>query len=94
MGDLTKSDFMMMDQSEIDKLTSYQDYNNAKWDSWLKGGGLAVGAGNLALNIGMYGHNKDNLKAQTGLYNAQKDDLLAEKSRRKEVRTHNDKVML
>ncbi|PIF04541.1 MAG: hypothetical protein CSA86_01790 [Arcobacter sp.] len=67
--------------------------NNGKNWSWLKPAGVFVGAANMGMNIGMYGHKRRNLKSQTKYYDAQTDDIRDRIADRKEVREHNRRVM-
>lgn len=66
-------------QAELDKLNF-----NKEWDPWLKGGSLAIGGLNLAMNLGMYGPNKDKAKAETSYYNAKTADALEETKQRRD----------
>lgn len=66
---------------------------NAEWDAWLKPVGVGVGAVNMALNIGKYGSEKANLKAQTKYYDTQVADLTDKIADRKVVRDNNRRVM-
>lgn len=71
-----------------------QQIENGEWDPWLKGAGVGVGVVNMAMNIGKYGAEKDNLKAQTKYYDTQVADLTDKIADRKVVRDNNRKVML
>lgn len=91
MGGIVTQDMLNAQEYEMNKLDMEAQTG---WQSWLKPIGVGVSAVNMGLNIGMYGDQKDSLKAKTNLANEKITDLKTERDYRTKTRANNTRVML